>query len=267
MMNKYKLNYLIMLVFTVSSCVGREKSQAIAEVEARMKAVSISEIDISVSERQRPLIMKAIEIGQLETEKIIEEAGIQLKKSDLSSIIKLAITRGYFEVVQLLRDAGVKVDAENDLLIKLASINFELIKSLQAIYSAKDKLLDETIFISRSVLSEGDLEIKKALSEVGVKVDGKNQLLTKVLTVHLDILKILLQANLHQRSIKKAKAIEIALAKGHLVLVKALSEISIKTDVASETSIKTDVASESIKTDIESKASANVKKCNGVFKD
>ena len=270
-MKKYKLNYLIMLsmfVFTVSSCVKMKQMKQITESLKYMKVVNALSEDmnldkenlliismamhagdqeVKVDKEQIPLISRAMNIGQLEIANTLKDAGIS-ERFNLSQI-KTVLTLAYFEVVEILRDAGIKADAENEILIKMALAYLEFIETLQKVGLENKELLINNTLLNR-VVDEGNLEIKKALREAGVKVDaGENNLFSKIISVHIASFQSLLQTYLKfEMNAEDMMSTHIALAKGHIEFVKALSETSIKTDVESETS-------------------ANANKCKRIFKD
>ena len=236
-MKKYKLNYLILLimfVFTVSSCKeGMKEIKKVIEqtnaLESLKKVIeqtnaleSLSEIDTKVDER-------AMSFGYLMVLQTLYEAGFPLlDESKNSLVIKRALVTLHFEVVKILREAGVNADVENDILIKVASAHFEFIKILKGVGPDNIELLSR--FIGKQ-----DLEIKQVLSEAGVKVDaGENNILSKIFAVQLNIFEILLQAGFKFEINEENKmSINIALAKGHLEFVRTLKNVRDHIDLVS----------------------------------
>ena len=283
MMKKYQLNYLIMLsmfVFTVSSC-GFDPVKIWIDTRNSERANTIGQLNVVKSLNDAGVEFDAKH--KVSIKLIGEELGFK-RKAKYNILIEQILDGILHDVVYILRDAGFKADTTNEILIKMASVHFEFIKSLKEVDFEDVTLLNRGIKEGSfemtearvparllSGIDEGDLKIKEALSEPGVKVDaGEHNIMLKMLKAQLDAFETLLQAGFKfEMNAANNRSIHIALAKGFLEYMKAQSELGVETqyvDALNEWLREGDLIFGPFEKALD-KVNATIDKCNGIFKD
>ena len=215
-MNKYKLNYLIMstmFIFTVA--VGTEN---------------------------KPPVETAIDKGQLEVVKILRDAGAKIDV-EYGRLIKTALAKVHFAVVKILREAGVKVDAENETLIKMVSANFEIAKAIKELGPTSETLIMKAV-------DKGYFEAEKTLREAGAKGDVAGDILSKISGEYFELVQsLLMEVGIEVDAENNTALMMMALAQGHLEVVKVLRDVVVKVKAESTTSRKIAVDKNSLEVD------------------